>query len=191
MSPTRTLAVAAFLFPGVGGCGGSSSDGPPVLIQHGGIGESTLAACGERSNLEFAEVTATQHARVTSARLIGASGGLRAVDVLGYNGPSQTIDTKNSTPGLHGSHTPIIDTEASAVRLPDGVPISQDPKRPTALYVTVTSACSPPVASGHGKADLHAHTVEVTVDAGGRKRTQTLTGDIDICVGESAPEKCP
>ena len=152
-----------------------------------------MTACGERTNLEFADVTATRAARVTSARLVDASPGFRAVDVLGYNGPNQTMKSTRTVGSADSTGYVIVGPIPSdaAVRLPTGIPISRDAKRPTVLVVTVTSSCAPSVAAGKSQAHLVASKVEVTVEAGGKARTQTLTGDIDICVSKAAPEHCP
>ncbi len=144
-----------------------------MLVQHGTLGEGTLAACGDSATLQIAEVTSRIPARVTAARFLDASRGLRAVEVLGYNGP------------------PSLFSDGVAVRPPNGVPISQHTKRPTVLSVVVATSCSPNVASGRAKADLVAHKVELTVVAGGETRTQTLPTGLDICVSKVAPGQCP
>lgn len=196
MKQAAVTSLATAVVLALAACGGSKASS--VLVQHGNGGDTTSVACGERTNLELAEVTARRPVRVTAARLVDASPGLRAVDVLGYTGPRPSL-TNTKTVGTVGSNgDKVVVGELSgpmpedlAVHLPGGVPISQDAKRPTVLFVTVAASCSRSVASGRSQAHLSAHSVEVTMDAGGKSSTQTLTTQSDLCVSKTAPDRCP
>jgi hypothetical protein len=196
-------AVVALIAGGCGGGGarrpaaGAETSGAPLVV-HGNTGETTSAGCGVTSNLQVADVTAHRPARVLSARLADADPGLHVTDVLGA--PEAPVPVPRRRPvkghgkyGLHltqieiGSSKDFVDPEALAVHLPGGVPISTNPKRPTALFVTVSGSC-------RGQArpkDLVARSVEVTVRTGGQLVRQRLTTDIQLCVGRTAPASCP
>jgi hypothetical protein len=177
---------------GVAACGGSDGESPPSLRQIGSSGVTTSAACGDQLEMDAADIVARTSARVVAARLIDASPGFHLSDFAGYVEPD--LPEGGKTTSSEGEDSVIV------VTLPDvppagrprkGLVVSRDEKHPTVLALILDATCPPGLLAGRENAELTAHKVEITVEAGGRTSKQTLTTDLTVCVGKTAPDNCP